>query len=217
MLTPADALKIYTEEHEILDRWYAKGRKQLGKKVACRAGCAHCCTYDQPPLNKLESAALVHYCQITPGFEDVLEKAIRGGEEVVLLAEQGIRNLGRDTSPNQTCPFLDREKMQCRIYNLRPAACIFAYSPDADACRDSVGSDGLVAWTVSGDELEETTKKMWQLLPNYARTKMTRLLGIRATNNRPWTMMLSAAMAIVLRPDLKERFVAAANRWLEPL
>jgi Fe-S-cluster containining protein len=209
--TPAEVFQVYREERNMMERWYPKALVVRGKKPVCRQGCAHCCVYDQPPLTMLEATALVHYCKTTPGFEDVLVAAEKAGEAIVQQTEESGQKWMERTNPLQVCPFLDREKGACRIYSLRPTACVFAYSEDVQKCVSNVGTDKLVGWHVGMDEQAKTMDRLMRLLPGDARQKFDRLLKIRQHNNTG-VLMLSVAMAVVLRPDLRERLVKVLQR-----
>jgi Fe-S-cluster containining protein len=202
----SEVLKIYREERDLMERWYTKARASLGKKPACRQGCVSCCVYDQPPLTMLEATALVHYCRTTPGFEDVLAAVEKAGEELILRTVTTGQKWMERTNPLQCCPFLDRAAGRCRIYHLRPTACVFAYSEDAEKCAANIGRDDRVGWDPDMDEQDRIMTKMIQLLPRDTRQRFERLLRIRHHNNTG-SMMLTGAMAVVMRPDLHQRLV----------
>lgn len=207
-MTGDEVLKLYREERDILDRWFTKARSKLGRKPACKAGCMACCKYDQPPLGAWEAFALAYYAQQTPGLEDVLERCVKDAEQIVEMAEKGVRSIMRYGSELQSCPFLDQSKGTCRIYSMRPSACVFAYSESRERCDTSVERlDEDVGWTVDTAEQQRILERMWRMLPTDTKERFKVTHRWRASNGGGLLLMLSLAIAAQLRPDIRERLL----------
>ena len=102
-------------------------------RIACAAGCAHCCIVNVSVLQPEADCIAEHL------FEN------RSAEELLDLY-QGISNLEKETyyldeeeriMARQPCAFLDNSG-SCSIYPVRPLLCRSITSTDADACREAL-------------------------------------------------------------------------------
>lgn len=97
-------------------------------KLACRAGCAHCC-YQAVGVSAPEVFAIYRYLKRTRTPE-----ALSATLDRVRAADARTRGLraSERLSPELPCPFLDGAR--CTIYEVRPLACRGKNSLDAGAC-----------------------------------------------------------------------------------
>ncbi len=106
------------------------------QRVACRAGCDHCC-YQSVGVTPAEALAIVEYLRslLTPTELDALALELGAARE---------RNRGLDSkqrfSPEHPCAFL--RDAQCSIYPVRPLSCRGMNSLDAEECRRTLHDPG---------------------------------------------------------------------------
>ncbi|MDE2429202.1 MAG: YkgJ family cysteine cluster protein, partial [Burkholderiales bacterium] len=102
------------------------GMQTEGVKLACRAGCSHCC-HASVEIFSPEAFAIVRTLKTLPA--DRLS-AIRQR-----LLEYGLDNIDDPAwTKRPACPFLDDHR--CSIYAVRPVACRQAHSLDVKACEN---------------------------------------------------------------------------------
>ncbi len=104
-------------------------QRSEAQRVACRAGCDHCC-YQSVGVTPAEALAIVDYLRATRSSAELADL-------VHALAAARERNQGLDSkqrfSPEYPCGFL--RDGQCTIYPVRPLACRGMNSLDAEECR----------------------------------------------------------------------------------
>lgn len=118
------AIKIGRQGSAFLVELSEKLQVENDVKVACEAGCNHCCKgplYVTPP----EAMAVADYVRTQLNAED-RAKVISG-----LRAQVAAIASGAKSSP---CPLLDGEGF-CRVYHVRPGLCVGVTGFDPKACE----------------------------------------------------------------------------------
>jgi Fe-S-cluster containining protein len=103
-------------------------------KVACAAGCAHCC-HQPVGLTPIEAIAMLYYLQATCSPEELQAVTQR-----VHTERERIEGLSKQErySPDHPCPLL--RDNQCTVYPARPLTCRATNSLDANVCATNLHS-----------------------------------------------------------------------------
>jgi Fe-S-cluster containining protein len=122
-------------------------RGAADRRLACRAGCAHCC-HQQVGVSVPEVLAIYDHLRRTCARDDLEATVAR-----IRDADDGTRGMTATErlSPDLPCPFLTDDR--CSIYQVRPLACRGTNSLDEAACernlRDPVARARFLAGEVS--------------------------------------------------------------------
>ncbi len=108
------------------------GKSLQGSPVACRGGCASCCT--------------IRVAATAPEIFNIARQIRRFPDQVssdltrkILAADQATRRLDQQQrmASSLICPLIESDL--CIIYSVRPLACRGHASYDEEACRDALG------------------------------------------------------------------------------
>jgi Fe-S-cluster containining protein len=106
--------------------------------LACRGGCAACCTL-RVTATAPEILAVATYLRqaaaTMPSFGQILQQRIAAATEVTAGLDDA-----QYMMLEQTCPFI--VDGHCVIYDVRPLACRGHASFDEDACREAIFGEG---------------------------------------------------------------------------
>lgn len=131
--------------HRGIDQTMAQAALR-GEPVACRAGCASCCSLR---VEVAPAEALLIAQQLRSGPADRLEQLLQALRQQQLLLAQG----GAVRPP---CAFL--QDALCSIYPWRPASCRKAHSFSATACQSAAAEVPQdLAITMAAEALQRGT------------------------------------------------------------
>jgi len=120
-------------------------REAVPLVTTCDAGCAHCCCDAPTPVRGYEQLAIYHRVRPRKGFARLHDRAAslagRFGDELVSASPSGKTSVKSDSKPflrarmaylraAQPCAFLDRKRLTCTVYEVRPLACRMHFSLD---------------------------------------------------------------------------------------
>jgi Fe-S-cluster containining protein len=113
-----------------------EAKSPLKDKIACRAGCAHCCRYEVI-LSPAEALLIGHRAKHSYSETDVVQLLQRINK--VLDVREGKRLSERAAVLDETpCIFLEAEK--CRVYEVRPLICRALHSLDSRSCQEAISA-----------------------------------------------------------------------------
>jgi len=137
--------------------------------VACKKGCAHCCKLYVEALPP-EVAIMVDRVRNNfpaPLRQSILDRLKRNS------VEEELRDKADYRQANLSCAFLDEEKGECMVYDVRPLTCRSFGSKNVSVCDLSQADDGKTTF----------------------RTVPQSLLMLTATSGLFWTGMHGAALS----------------------
>lgn len=122
----------------ILDNWLARAGERGGSHIACRPGCAQCCT-GAFAIDRLDAVRLQQ------GLSELAERELSRAQRVLQRAAESLERTAEffpgdvesgilDDSPeaaeifedfanDEPCPALDPETLTCDLYAYRPMTC----------------------------------------------------------------------------------------------
>ncbi len=131
--TPAGVEALTTEAMNALSKLADGLASQSERKIACGAGCAHCC-HQSVGVTGAEALTIVGY--VNSHWPTTRLAELRA--KVSTMREQTRGSSYRERySPTLPCVFLG-DGGRCTIYDVRPLVCRAVNSLDADECRDNL-------------------------------------------------------------------------------
>lgn len=113
-----------------------EAKSPVEEKIACRAGCAHCCRYEVV-LSPAEALLIGHRAKHSFSEIDVVQLLERINK--VLNLREGKTVSERAAVLDETpCIFLEDDK--CRVYEVRPLICRALHSLDSRSCQEAISA-----------------------------------------------------------------------------
>jgi Fe-S-cluster containining protein len=138
---PITGVELRTRDGElvkILDNWLQRANERSGGHIACRSGCAQCCTgvfainrldayrlqqglkdlafRDQERAQRILQRAAESLERIAPSFPGDMETGI-------LYDSANAEEVFEEFANDEPCPVLDPETLTCDLYAHRPLTC----------------------------------------------------------------------------------------------
>lgn len=172
-------------------RAHRKALALLGDEPACRAGCAHCCTHDSPPLSN--PGELVMLSELVKRRADLADVEWRIVEQLAHLGSYAeTANPGLlDHRGEFPCVFLDANH-QCRVYEHRPIACVLTYHTDARECART--REGSVAWHRAPQDGAKLIRLMQKWLPGSKARRFEAFVPTGRAESPPLLLGLAAVL-----------------------
>lgn len=168
----------------ILDNWLQRASDSAGQHLACRPGCAQCCT-GAFAINRLDALRLQQglndlAARDVPRAQRILQRAAQSRERIADSfpgdLESGILNdsaqaeeLFEGFANDEPCPVLDPESLTCDLYSHRPMTCRIFGPPVrtegglgvCELCFTQASPEEIAAAQVplDGEELEATLNR----------------------------------------------------------
>ena len=103
-------------------------------KTACAEGCAWCCYLGYASISVPEAVAIADH--LRDELDEEMQARIGARLDAAIEGAEGLSPQARWRA-REPCPFLDVDRGQCRVYEVRPLRCRGWNSLDADACEQS--------------------------------------------------------------------------------
>jgi len=154
-------------------------QQQVGddKRIACRAGCEHCCIVNVAVLLP-EARAIARFLKNrlpTDALDKLLGRLSRLDRDTRWLDDEERIML------RERCAFLNQEK-SCSIYPVRPLLCRAVTSTDATACREALAmvamgdNRTILSHLAQRDIFETAFSSFGETLEKYGRDHRSRRL-----------------------------------------
>ena len=128
-------LPIYREFDSSISALVTKA-KLTGYRIPCKRGCDACC-YDLANVTQFEIVPIIEHVRTwshdeREGLKERMLEWIRRIKGVGLNPANPESSIKTFYSAKAACPFLDRNKRVCTIYDIRPLSCRGHYLIDQD-------------------------------------------------------------------------------------
>jgi Fe-S-cluster containining protein len=140
-LKPISGAELRTRDGElvkILDNWLHRANERSGEHLACRSGCAQCCT-GVFAINRLDASRLQQ------GLSDLAVRDLERAQRILQRATESLERIApsfpgnletgilydsadaeevfEEFANDEPCPVLDPETQTCDLYAHRPMTC----------------------------------------------------------------------------------------------